>query len=339
MNLNLFWFILVGIMLVGYAILDGFDLGVGALHLILARKDSERRILLNAIGPVWDGNEVWLVVFGGALFAAFPEVYATAFSGFYLPFIFLLLALIFRAVAIEARSKQPEKWWRTTWDVLFSLASISSSVLFGVAIGNIIKGIPIDSQGIYRGTFFGLLGPYPLLVGLFNLSMFMMHGCVYLYVKTEGELQERVRQWIWKTIGVFSVMYMLTTIVTLKMLPSATANFEHFPWVWGIVVLNVLSIANIPRAIHKRKPSIAFFSSACAIGALVSLFGVAIFPNMIISSLNPAWDLNIYNAASSAKTLGIMRNIAFIGIPFVLTYTIAIYWVFRGKVKVSHTSY
>ena len=339
MDLNLFWFYLVGAMLVGYAVLDGFDLGVGTMHLILARTDEQRRILLNAIGPVWDGNEVWLVVFGGALFAAFPEVYATAFSSFYLPFIFLLMALIFRAVAIEARSKMPSKIWRAAWDVAFFAASASSTFLFGVTIGNIIMGIPIDANGVFQGQLSDLLRPYPLLIGAFNLSMFAMHGTIYLNIKTEGELQQRVQRWVWRTIGVFCTMYFLTTIATLQLLPSATQNFHHHPWVWGVVLLNVLAIANIPRSVFHGKDIHAFFSSAVCIGALILLFGIAIFPNMIISSMNHAWNLNIYNAASSQKTLGIMRIIAFIGIPFVLAYTTAVYWVFRGKVKIGKTSY
>ncbi|BDI31984.1 cytochrome D oxidase subunit I [Capsulimonas corticalis] len=338
MDLNTFWFLLIGVLLIGYAILDGFDLGVGALHLF-ARSDHDRRVFLNAIGPVWDGNEVWLVTFGGALFAAFPKAYATAFSGFYLAFMFLLCALIFRAVAIEFRSKQEPTIWRSFWDVAFFAASVSSSLLFGIAVGNLILGLPIGADGDFRGQLTDLVRPYALLVGFFNLSMFMMHGSIYLYLKTDGELQQRVRGWIYTTFGVFCSLYAITTIATLQALPGATRNFAHFPWVWGVVVLNVLAIANIPRALHKQAPSYAFFSSSCSIAALVVLFGVAIFPNMIISSLNPAWSLTIYNAASSQKALGLMRNIAFLGLPFVLTYTIAIYWVFRGKVKIEKHSY
>ncbi|MCW3060249.1 MAG: cydB [Capsulimonas sp.] len=338
MDLNTFWFLLIGVLLIGYAILDGFDLGVGALHLF-ARTDQDRRIFLNAIGPVWDGNEVWLVTFGGALFAAFPKAYATAFSGFYLAFMFLLCALIFRAVAIEFRSKQESPIWRRFWDGAFFVASASSSLLFGIAVGNLILGLPIGADGDFRGQLGDLVRPYALLVGFFNLSMFMMHGSIYLYLKTEGELQERIRHWIYRTFGIFCCLYAFTTIATLQALPGATRNFAQYPWVWAIVALNVLAIANIPRALHKQLPSFAFFSSACNIAALVVLFGVAIFPNMIISSLNPAWSLTIYNAASSQKALGLMRNIAFLGLPFVMTYTIAIYWVFRGKVKVGKHSY
>lgn len=337
-DLNLLWFFLIGVLLTGYAILDGFDLGVGSLHLF-TRTDHDRRVLINAIGPVWDGNEVWLVTGGGALFAAFPHAYASAFSGFYLAFMFLLCALIFRAVAIEFRSKLQPRAWRGFWDWAFSIASIVSSVLFGVAVGNMMMGIPIGPDMEFQGRFVDLLKPYPLLVGVFNLSVFAMHGSIYLYMKTEGELQQRVRRWIWRTFGFFLLMYIFTTIVTLIQVPNATRNFRCFPWVWVIVVLNVLAIANIPRAIYLDMPVRAFITSACTIAALTFLFGIALYPNLIVSSISPEYNLTAYNAASSQKTLAIMRNIAIIGMPFVLAYTAAIYWIFRGKVKIDRTSY
>jgi cytochrome d ubiquinol oxidase subunit II len=332
------WFFLIGVLLTGYAILDGFDLGVGTLHLF-GRTDTERRINMNSIGPVWDGNEVWLVTGGGALFAAFPDAYATAFSGFYLAFMLLLAALIFRAVAMEFRSKRPQRWWRSMWDMAFFLSSSVSSLLFGVAVGNMIQGIPIGPDKEYVGTFIELLNPYALVVGVFNLSMFAMHGSIYLYLKTEGEYQQRVRRWVYKAYAAFVIMYGVTTVYTLLAVPNATRNFEDLPWVWVIVALNVLAIANIPRALYHGLPLRAFISSACTIAALVFLFGVALFPNLIVSSLGSEFNLTAYNAASSQRTLAIMRNIAFIGLPFVLTYTIAIYWIFRGKTRLTATSY
>jgi cytochrome bd ubiquinol oxidase subunit II len=338
MDYNLLWFFLVGVLLTGYAILDGFDLGVGSLH-IFARTDRDRRILMNSIGPVWDGNEVWLVTAGGALFAAFPNAYAAAFSGFYLPFMILLCALIFRAVALEFRSKQESRLWRGTWDWAFFLASAASSVLFGVAVGNMIMGIPIGEDMEFSGTLLDLLHPYPLLVGIFNLSMFTMHGSIYLYMKTEGELQERVRGWLYRTFGFFLLMYIFTTIVTLIQVPNATNNFEDFPWVWAVVFLTVLAIANIPRAIYLNMPLRAFISSACTIAGLIFLFGIALFPNLIVSSISAEYNLTAYTAASSQKTLRIMALIALLGMPFVLGYTAAIYWIFRGKVRIDKASY
>jgi len=338
MDLNLLWFGLLGVLLTGYAILDGFDLGVGILHLSV-KDDTERRILMNSIGPLWDGNEVWLVTFGGALFAAFPHAYATAFSGFYLPFMLLLFALIFRAVSMEFRSKRPSPGWRRFWDGAFFTASTLATFLFGVAVGNSMQGMPIGADREFAGTIFDLLRPYPLLVGVFAVATFAMHGSIYLYLKTEGDLQQRVHGWMWRTFGIFLVLYMFVTVVTLATQPSAIRNFEQLPWAWGVVFLSILAIANIPRAIYQNRPFYAFVSSSCTIAALVFLFGVALFPNLIVSSLDSAWSLTIYNAASSPKTLGIMAIIAAIGMPFVAAYTGIIYWVFRGKVKLGSFSY
>jgi len=338
MDLNLFWFVMLGVLLAGYAILDGFDLGVGILHLCV-RKDQERRIFMNSIGPIWDGNEVWLVTFGGALFAAFPDAYATAFSGFYTAFMALLFALIFRAVSMEFRSKQERAGWRTFWDVSFCLASTLATLLFGVAVGNAMLGMPIGANKEFQGTLTDLLKPYPLLVGLLAVATFAMHGSIYLYLKTEGELQKRIQGWMWRTFGIFLVLYLFTTILTLVDVPLATRNFREHPWVWIVVLLNILAIGNIPRAIFLGRAGYAFFSSCATIGALTFLFGVALFPDLIHSSLNPEWSLNIHNAASSEKTLRIMRTIAFLGIPFVLTYSAVIYWVFRGKVQLDKFSY
>ncbi|MBE7560731.1 cytochrome d ubiquinol oxidase subunit II [bacterium] len=336
--LPVIWFFLLGLLLIGYAILDGFDLGIGALHLF-SKGDRERRTLLNSIGPVWDGNEVWLVTGGGALFAAFPHAYATAFSGFYLAFMLLLFCLIFRAVALEFRSKEPWPWWRTTWDVAFALSSILASLLFGIAVGNMILGIPIGPDMEFAGSFLSLLSPYPIAVGLFNLSIFTLHGAIYLYLKTDGELAEKARRWIWKSYFAFLAFYAIVTAWTLYAVPTMIANFTHFPWAWVVVILNVLAIANIPRALYHGMALRAFVSSAATIAALVFLFGIGVYPNLIVSSLDPAFNLTLYNSASSDRTLGIMLVIALIGMPFVLAYTISVYWVFRGKVKLDPFSY
>ena len=279
MDLNLLWFFLLGVLLIGYAILDGFDLGVGILHLG-ARNDHERRIFVNSIGPLWDGNEVWLVTFGGALFAAFPHAYATAFSGFYLAFMLLLFALIFRAVSIEFRSKRESPRWRAAFDFGFCAASTLATLLFGVAVGNSMKGIPIGADMEYAGTFFDLLRPYPIVVGVFTVAMFAMHGSIYLYLKTEGDLQKRIHGWIWRTFFFFLAMFILTTVYTLTTIPSAAASVSAHPWAWGIVVLNVLAIANIPRAIYQNRPLYAFISSCCSIAAFVFLFMIELFPNL-----------------------------------------------------------
>lgn len=337
-DLNTIWFILIGILLTGYAILDGFDLGVGALHLFV-KDDLERRIMINSIGPVWDGNEVWLVTGGGALFAAFPHVYATVFSGFYIALILLLFGLIFRAIAIEFRSKQPMKWWRQMWDVAFSISSILIALLMGVALGNIVTGIPIDAEKEFAGNFFTLLNPYTVLVGITTVALFMMHGSIYVVMKTEGELQKKIRSWVNNTIIFFVICYVTTTMYTLIYFPHMVQHFKDAPWLFIIAVLNMLAIANIPREIFHGRDFRAFLSSCASIVALLALFAVGLFPNIVLSNPNPEYSLTIYNAASSQKTLNIMLVVAIIGVPFVLAYTISIYWIFRGKVKIDTMSY
>jgi len=218
MDLNLIWFGLLGVLLIGYAILDGFDLGVGILH-PLARTDQERRLFINAIGPIWDGNEVWLITFGGALFAMFPLVYSTIFSGFYVAFMALLAALILRAVSLEFRSKLEPSGWRSLWDGCFFAGSAVATLLFGIAVGNIMIGVPLTENGEFAGSFFDLLGfgpnrfsVYPLLVGMLTLAMFAMHGAIYLYLKTEGAVQDRLHSWTLHTWTTFLVLYKLTTV-------------------------------------------------------------------------------------------------------------------------------
>ncbi len=337
-DLNTIWFILIGVLLAGYGILDGFDLGVGSLHL-LTKSDLDRRLLLNSIGPVWDGNEVWLVTGGGALFAAFPDVYATAFSGFYIPFMLLLFMLIFRAVSIEVRSKSESKRWRANWDRAFSISSLVISFLIGVAIGNVITGVPIDKNKEFFGNFIDMLNPYALLIGLTTVAAFMMHGAIYLVMKTEGELQQQVKGWVNNTIIFFVITYVTATMATLIYIPHMIQPFRDHPVFFTLAILNMLAIANIPREVNRGKEFLAFLSSSAAILSLMALFAVGLFPNFLISSINPEYSLTIYNAASSQKTLGIMLTMAIIGIPFVLAYTISIYWVFRGKVKLDKMSY
>jgi len=337
-DLNTIWFVLVGVLFTGYAILDGFDLGVGALHLF-ARTDEERRVFLNAIGPVWDGNEVWLVTGGGALFAAFPMVYATAFSGFYLAFMLLLFALLFRAVAIEFRSKQPMRWWRRMWDVAFSGGSVLSAFLIGVTMGNVAWGVPLDARHEFAGTFLGLLRPYPLLLGVTTVALFAMHGAIYLVMKTEGELHERVRRWTNPAIIAFILCYVIFTLATLLYVPHITAAIKQEPWFFVVVVLAVLAIANIPRAVTHGRDFQAFLSSGAAMVCLMALFGIGMYPNLLYSEPQPENSLNLVNAASSQKTLGIMLIIALIGLPIVLAYSVSIYWIFRGKVKLDRASY
>ncbi len=337
-TLAMIWFALLGVLLIGYTILDGFDLGVGILHPI-ARSDEQRRIMMNSIGPLWDGNEVWLVTFGGALFAAFPYAYATVFSAFYVAFMLLLFALIFRAVSLEFRSKTENPAWRRVWDFGFFASSFLAAFLFGVAGGNLMLGLPMNQQLTVHQTLLEQLSPYPIVIGALTVTLFAMHGAIFLYLKTEGDLQKQVEQWIWRAFGFFLVVYMLATMFTLIEVPRATHKFEEHPWLWIAPVLNVLAIANIPRAMFRKQPAYAFASSCATIAALAFLFAVAIFPDLVPSTIDPDWSLTIYTARASVKTLNIMLLIALIGMPCVLTYTAVIYWVFRGKVKLERTSY
>jgi len=337
-HLPVVWFLLLGVLFIGYAILDGFDLGVGVL-LLRTKTDQERRILLNAIGPVWDGNEVWLVVGGGALFAAFPNVYATIFSGFYLPFIMLLVGLIFRAVAIEFRSKEEGKRWRQGWDVSFSLASTAIAFLAGVALGNIALGVPIGPDGEYSGGFLNLLNPYALVSGVTAVALFMMHGSIYLVMKTEGAIQLKVREWVKSSIIFFGLMYAVLTMATFLFAPHMAARIQQTPVLFVFPLATLLLIANIPREISKGKELNAFVSSCLSIAALLALFGLGLYPNVVLSNPNPQNSLTIFNSSASVPALTNMFTIVLIGLPFVLSYTVSIYWVFRGKVRLDSLHY
>lgn len=338
MDLQTIWFGLLGVLLAGYTILDGFDLGVGILH-PLAKTDGEKRLFVNAIGPLWDGNEVWLVTFGGAMFAMFPEVYATIFSGFYIAFMALLLALILRAVSLEFRGKMASPRWRATWDRAFFASSFVATLIFGVGVGNMVMGIPLSEKGIFTGNLFDLLGIYPLLVGLLAVALFAMHGSIFLFLKTEGAVQKRLGPWMWHTWGVFLVLYFLTTVFTLAAAPRVLENLEANPWLGAVVVLNIVAIANIPRTLFRERYGQAFISSALNIVCMIGLFGAALFPNLVTASNEATHSLTLYNAASSEKTMTIGLIIVVIGMPFVLTYTGAIYWAFRGKVKLDEHAY
>ncbi len=338
-SLTLIWYVLLGVLLCGYVILDGFDLGVGILHPFLAKSDTERRLVMNSIGPLWDGNEVWLVTFGGAMFAAFPIAYATIFSSFYEAFHFLLMCLIGRAVSLEFRSKVASARWRRIWDGLFFLSSFFAAFLLGVAGGNLMMGVSLGAHYRYEGNLFEQLHWYPLLVGVLTVSLFAMHGAIYLYLKTEHEFQQRIRRSILPLFLVFVGLYVLVTILTLWQFPHARENLNQYPWLWVVPVLNVFAVFNIPRAMHLERPGYAFFTSSMIILALGTLFTVGIFPNLMLSSIDPELSVTLWNGRSSRATLEIMLIIAVIGMPCVLSYTAIIYWVFRGKTKLESNSY
>jgi cytochrome d ubiquinol oxidase subunit II len=338
-DLNSVWFVLVGVLVTGYIMLDGFDLGTGVL-LPLLREDRERRVFLNAIGPVWNGNEVWLVTAGGALFAAFPDVYATLFSGFYDAFMLLLTALIFRAAAIEFRGQKEETWWRKTWDLVFAGSSLTSGLILGIALGNFVWGIPIDEGREYRGGFEGMLRPFTLLSGFAAVALFLMHASIYLVMKTEGDLQARVMRWANITVPTYLVFFVVSNIATALACPHMEVAMSNRPIVLGLIlVMNVVMAFNILREIRRKRAGAAFLSSCATIGLHMLLLGVAVYPTLIFSTPDHARDLTIYNSSSTDKTLRFMFIVAMIGVPIVLTYTATIYYVFRGKVVLSEESY
>ncbi len=332
------WFLVVGALFSGYAILDGFDLGAGAWHLFF-RKEESRRIALNAVGPVWDGNEVWLVIGGGALFAGFPILYASMFSALYIPFMLFLFVLILRAVSIEFRSKEPMFWWRQMWDITYSVSSTLMALLLGVVVGNLLKGVELGPNHDFLGHWTDFLNPYSILVGLTTVALFMMHGALYLAMKTEGRLFTKVNVLLKNAIIFFIVSYGMVTLYTLIYLPHLTDDLHRNAALFVVPVLAFLSIANIPRLVSKGKYVQAFLFSSLTISFLLILVAVELYPVLVISTVDPAYSITVYNAASSQKSLGIMLLMTVIGAPLVIAYTIFVYRTFWGKVKMDETSY
>lgn len=339
MILPILFYLVIAVAILFYIALDGFDLGVGALHL-LARTDHQRRVHLNAIGPVWDGNEVWIVIVIGGLFAGFPECYATVLSGFYSLIMLLIAGLIFRAAAIEFRSKAESTLWRQSWDVVFSFASILVAFILGLMLGNLIEGIPLNAAHDFVGTTASFFKPYSVLVGVTAVALCAMHGAIYLVMKTEGETHLNLRKWVVPSIAVFIFFYLVVSVFTIYAMPHMTLPFKTYPIFSIIPVLAFLAIFNIPRQIKKGYDGWAFLFSCISIALLVSLYAIGTFPTLVTSTIDPVENsLTIYNSASSPKTLGILLLIVAIGVPLVLAYGFWVYRVFRGKVKLDKFSY
>jgi cytochrome bd ubiquinol oxidase subunit II len=331
------WFLLVGVLLAGYAILDGFDLGVGMLHLFVAKSDSERRQVINSVGPVWDGNEVWLLTGGGALFAAFPKVYATVFSGLYLALTLVLAALILRAVSLEFRSKLASPRWRSAWDTIFAVSSFLPSLLFGVAVGNILRGLPLDPEQEFAGTFLGLLNPFALVVGAFSVSMFLTLGAAWLDLKTEGPVRERARAWARVAWLCFVVLWLVATLSSRLAIPRLWQAYAH-PLAWVAPALFVIAAVEFRVLVGGRRPGLAFACFSVAIAMLLATMGQGLYPDLV-PARGIGESLTVMNASSTPLTLGVMLAIALIGMPFVIGYTIFIYRRFKGPVKLDEHSY
>lgn len=336
-TLQILWFVLIAVLLTGYAVLDGFDLGVGVLHLF-ARGDGERRKMLNSIGPVWDGNEVWLLTGGGAIFAAFPPVYASVFSGFYLALMLVLLGLIFRAVSLEFRSKVQSPTWRTAWDVGFSVGSILPALLFSVALGNIIRGLHLDASGNYAGTFLALLNPYSLMVGVTGLAAFTTHGALWIVLKTDGALQARARRWAGWAGGAWIVLLLAVTTWTLLSPADLAHNFATHPALFTVPATAGVALGVAAGAHSRRLELPAFLASGAAIALMFATAAVTLFPDLVPAT-DPELSLTIFNASSSRRTLITMAIMAAIGVPLVLAYTSYAYWTFRGKTRVEPDGY
>jgi len=330
MDLNILWFILIAVLYIGFFVLEGFDFGVGILLPFLAKEDVERRAVINTIGPFWDGNEVWLLTAGGATFAAFPQWYATLFSGFYLPLFLVLLGLILRGVAFEFRSKDESPVWRTTWDWCIFVGSLLPALLFGVAFANIVKGVPINDKMQYVGGFFNLLNPYALLGGIASLISFTLYGAIFLSMKTTGNLMEQARKAA-KRLWIPTVIVLLAFVAYTYFATDILSRLGVNPGV--IPLASIIAILLAGYFINRKMDGWAFLMTAAAIVFAFVTFFTILFPRVMVSSLNPDWSMTIYNASSSPYTLTVMTVVAFIFVPIVLIYQGWSYWVFRKRVE------
>ncbi len=335
--LQTLWFILIAVLFAGFFFLEGFDYGVGILLPFVANNDKERRVVVNAIGPFWDGNEVWLLTAGGAMFAAFPQWYATMFSGFYLALFLVLVGLILRGIAFEFRSKVESPRWRALWDWAIFIGSVLPALLFGVAFANIVRGVPIDENMTYTGTLFTLLNPYGLLGGVVTLTLFVLHGALFLEMKSDGVVQERagriVKQ-MWLPVTLVALAFvgysyfetsMFTELTLFKIIGLAGA-------VGGLVFADLMILS--------KRYGRAFIGTGLAAVFVVVLLFATLFPNVMISSTNAANNISIAQASSSEYTLGVMTIIALTLVPIVLAYQAWTYWVFRKRVtSASHLEY
>ena len=326
MHLYDLWFVLIAVLWTGYFVLEGFDFGVGMLIRYLGNDEAERRVVLNTVGPVWDGNEVWFITAGGATFAAFPDWYATLFSGFYLPLLLILLALIVRGVAFEYRGKRDDATWRRRWDAALLVGSVVPALLWGVAFANIVHGVPINAQKSYTGGFFGLLNPYALLGGLTTLTVFLLHGSLFVSLKTSGAVQHRAR--------------LLAGRLFRVVLPVAGSfllwTFLADPSVGTGAAAGVAAVALVVGWVRNTggRDGWAFGLSALAVTATVATLFLALYPDVMPSSTDPSFSLTVSGAASSPYTLGVMSWVALLGMPLVLAYQAWTFWVFRRRLGV-----
>ncbi|WP_430461249.1 cytochrome d ubiquinol oxidase subunit II [Thalassolituus sp. LLYu03] len=359
--LKLIWWVLIGVLLIGFAVTDGFDMGVTALLKVIARTDSERRVMLNTVGPHWDGNQVWFITAGGAIFAAWPVVYAVAFSGFYWALLLVLFALFFRPVGFEYRSKIEDDRWRSLWDWGLTIGGAVPALVFGVAFGNLLLGVPFEidefMRSTYTGSFWALLNPFALVAGLVSLLMLCMHGGTYLQMRTAGALHERARQvsallavavavlfavagiWLWmgvdgyvitQSVDVGGVMTPLDKSVEIQS-GAWLANYSKYPLMMLAPVVAFAGLALTVLMSLANRGALAFVASSLAVAGIILTAGFSLFPFIMPSSLNPSDSLTVWDVVSSHKTLGIMFWVAMIFVPIVLSYTAWGYYKMRGR--------
>lgn len=331
MMLQDIWFFLWGLLWAVYFITDGFDLGIGVLLPFLGKDNDQKRVMYGAMGPLWDGNEVWLLTAGGVTFAAFPMVYAVMFSSLYSALMLILFALILRGVAMEFRSKSEDPRWRRLWDACLFLGSLLPAILFGAAFANIFRGIPFDQNGVYQGSLFTLLNPYGLLGGILFLLLFLVHGAAWLAIKSDGELREKAitaGKKLWPFLLFAAVLFLGSTYVSTGLY----TNYSNHPSLFLVILITVLALVGTRVFLGSRSLWKAWFSSAVTIVGATFFGVIGLYPNMFPSSLNPAYSLTAHNASSSPLTLKIMLVVALIFVPIVLAYQIWTYVLFKGKI-------
>jgi cytochrome d ubiquinol oxidase subunit II len=334
--MSIAWFWVLGIMLTAYAVLDGYDLGVGAVHLWLARGEQERRVSINAIGPVWNGNEVWLIAAGGMMVVSFPRVYASSFSGFYLALMLVLWLLILRGISIEFRSQFDHPMWRAFWDACFWIGSLLLTFLLGVALGNVLGGLPVARDGYFQGTFALLLNPFSILTGLLSTVTLVWHGTNYLQVKAEGGLLRRARRWSRTLWYIEAPLFLATTAVTLVRFERIRGNFVKYPAAFAFPMIALGGLVAGYFYCGSEKDRCAFRSSAALIVGLMGSAAASMFPDLLYSTLNPKYSLTVWNAASSPHALWTAFLANLIGMVAVGFYSFRLHRLFSGKVRTFH---
>ncbi|HJU38049.1 MAG TPA: cytochrome d ubiquinol oxidase subunit II [Tahibacter sp.] len=364
-TLRAIWWLFLGVLLIGFAVMDGFDLGVGALLPFIAKTDDERRVAINAVGPTWEGNQVWFILGGGAIFAAFPLVYSAAFSGFFVALILVLFALILRPVGFDYRSKLPDPRWRGTWDWCLFIAGFVPSLVFGVAFGNLLQGVPLryadDLRVHYDGGFFGLLNPFGLLCGVVSLAMLVMHGATFLQLKTTGIVRDRARRWLGVAALVWAVAFALAGVwvafgidgyriaqfagtdgasnplakTVVREAGAWFANYRATPVLW-IVPLLAFAGALLGWRWADKRPGLAFIATSTCVAMTIATAGVAMFPFLMPSSANPSHSLTVWDATSSLLTLRWMFWMTVLFLPLIIAYTSWVFRVMRGPVTLEH---